>query len=162
MNPIKKVALYSALIGSLAFGGNALAQEGGLEGKLGGNQQKQEQVVQSQYNFADVYKNVRTLNEQLEASKKDNQHVFGDKAVSFKLFDVVKQMNERYGLGLDNYSLGIRTEGNDIVIHYWGGKKAPFNDYEATIRITAGDVATRTIKDLATGQSTSQTYKPVK
>lgn len=45
MNPIKKVALYSALIGSLAFGGNALVQEGGLEGKLqGGNQPRQEQV----------------------------------------------------------------------------------------------------------------------
>ena len=50
MNLIKKAALYTALVGSLALGGNALAQKDGLEAKLqGGNQPRQEQVVENTY-----------------------------------------------------------------------------------------------------------------
>jgi len=59
MIPIRKAVLYSAIIGGLAFGGNALVQEGGLEGILGGNQPRQEQVVERPCNAEDVCQTVK-------------------------------------------------------------------------------------------------------
>jgi len=64
MNSIKKTALYLALIGSLAFGGIATAQEGGLEGKLrSGNQPRHEQVVKQRLP-KDIYEDAKRAHKQ--------------------------------------------------------------------------------------------------
>lgn len=61
----KKALTSLALAGSLAFGGNALAQEGGLEEKLqGGNQPRQEQVEDLRVTSAEA-----TLNKDISQVK---------------------------------------------------------------------------------------------
>ena len=126
-------------------------------------------MAQASFNYSEVHSNVQQLNVQLEESRKQRQGgLGGDKAISFQLYDVVEALNQRYNFGLDNFSLTIVTEGENIVITYFGlypknmGKFSSDVDYNAKIVVLPNDTATLTITDKKTHKDTVTNHTPIK
>ncbi len=126
----KRALATLALAGSLAFGGNALAQEGGLEGKLGGNQPRQEQV-QKDYTEAQA-RAILADPQKFQAEYESREKAQGMR-LGFKPEDLGDQL-------LDE----VRGENDflrQLVVTYASNDNSAFIASNAIERMTAGDDA---------------------
>lgn len=105
--------------------------------------------------FASLKTEVDELNAEVKKDEEEHHDIAMDKEKSFRLFNIVKQFNDKLGLDLENTSLDIHSEGDNLVIHYWESNPKDTTDVEREVNISIGPdfQVERRIKDLKTGET---------
>jgi len=105
--------------------------------------------------FESLKAEVDGLNAEIKKDQEEHHDMKMDKEKSFRLFDIVKQLNDKLGLNLENTSLDIHSEGDNLVIHFWESnpKDTTNVEREVNISISPDFQVERKIEDLKTGET---------
>lgn len=144
-------------LASLALISGARGQ-GTLEGRVGSPPELTQTA--DGYNFKEIYRRINWINEDYGASKEGKTYALGDIGVLSKLYEIAKQLDRRFGFGLESSAtenLIISAEGGVIRIKYWRVQQ-PLLEDEVTITISEKDIAIKTIEDLKTGYKGTEIY----